>query len=283
MDSLPSLLISPSSTQIYLIHLSVLGFLMLLEYFQQKTSFSKSWSHTCLNLFLAILNFFIGGLLVTMLFWASDLVTTHQVGIFNWHSLPYWGRLMMGLLVLDFVSGYLSHRLFHRIKLLWRFHLVHHSDTMVDASTGHRHHPFELLFASFFTVLAVLLAGAPYFLIIFYALLSGTMAWIQHSNFIFPARIDSLLSLVLVTPGMHRVHHHQNRPLTDSNFGTLFSIWDRLFGTFRMARAEELKFGIDTHLAPRQHASLEGVLEMPFVRASSPNTFSKNAKAKAKL
>lgn len=131
---------------------------------------------------------------------------------------------------------YWLHRAMHHVPALWAFHRVHHADTQLDATTGLRHHPVDAV-ASLAVVagLAALLAPTAGALVA-YLLLTSAFAIFGHLGpELVPARVDRVLSRVIVTPRLHRLHHSRRRCETDSNFGDVLMVWDRLFGTFRGA------------------------------------------------
>ena len=115
---------------------------------------------------------------------------------------------------------------------MWKFHVIHHSDEHVDTTTALRHHPGESVFRAIFTCLAVLLVGAPIWLVMLYQSVSAVMSQFNHANFKLPPAFDKLMSLFIVTPGMHRVHHHHKQPYSDRNYGNIFSIWEPFFYNF---------------------------------------------------
>lgn len=143
-------------------------------------------------------------------------------------------NVLLSIIALDFFQ-YCVHRASHKIPLLWRFHAVHHSDSILDVTTAYRHHPFELVFITFLFV--------PVFLCLFFifhlpllatVIFSGLNIFISltsHSNIRLPQNIDSFLRFWLVTPSFHRVHHMRNRKYTDSNYGAIFPWFDYLFHT----------------------------------------------------
>ncbi len=153
-----------------------------------------------------------------------------------------------GLPSARFFGAWLIHYLQHKIKWMWKFHLIHHADTYVDATTANRHHPGESVFRFIFTVIAVCITGAPIWLVFFYQSISVACAQFNHANITLPKKLDDALSWVIVSPNMHKVHHHYVQPYTDSNYANIFSIWDRLFGTFQILKREHLIYGIDTHM-----------------------------------
>jgi sterol desaturase/sphingolipid hydroxylase (fatty acid hydroxylase superfamily) len=134
----------------------------------------------------------------------------------------------------------------------------------VDTTTANRHHPGESVVRFAFTALAVVLVGAPLWMVFLYQAMSVVLSQFNHANIAIPAALDRALSWVIVSPNMHKVHHHFVLPHTDSNFGNIFSIWDRMFGTFRTIDQAQLVYGIDTHMDPKEHTSIGALLTMPF-------------------
>ncbi|OEK01873.1 sterol desaturase [Roseivirga sp. 4D4] len=225
----------------------------------------KKWRHAGINLFLTLTTMIIGFGLAGALLAASDLVAHNKFGLLYIIDLPLWGQLVLGVLLMDLIGAYLVHWTEHKVKWMWKFHLVHHSDTTVDVTTGLRHHPGETVFRIGFTILAVMIIGAPMWIIMVYQSLSVLFAHITHANINMPKRIDRGLSWVFITPLMHKVHHHNTQPLTDTNYGNIFSFWDRIFGTF--AQVEDttaLVYGIDTHMDPKENDKMGNLLKIPF-------------------
>ena len=236
--------------------------------------------HAGINFFLTfttiIINFIFAGLLLLVSRW----VVTNEFGIIQWVTLPFWAEVLLGLLLLDLIGAYFIHWLEHQVKVMWQFHVVHHSDTNVDTTTANRHHPGESVFRAVFTTLAVLIAGAPLWLVFLYQSISVVLSQFNHANIHLPERINRILSWVFVTPNMHHVHHHHTQPLTDTNYGNIFSVWDRLFGTFAyVPDPNKLVYGIDTHPEPKEHSHIGGLLKIPFQRYRS-STVSDSAKSK---
>lgn len=153
-------------------------------------------------------------------------------GLFRLFGVTGWIELVAGLIILDLII-YLQHRLFHRIPLLWRLHLMHHTDLDLDVSSGTRFHPLEVALSLLIKMVAVLLFGiAPQTVLLFEIILNAT-AMFNHANLALPLPVDRWLRLLLVTPDMHRVHHSVIPKETDSNFGFCQPWWDRLLGTYR--------------------------------------------------
>lgn len=225
----------------------------------------KKFRHAGINLFFTLTTAIIGFGLASVLLAASDFVAAKEIGLLYIFDLPLLGQLIIGVLLMDLVGAYFVHWTEHKVKWMWKFHLVHHSDTHVDVTTGLRHHPGETVFRIAFTILAVIIIGAPIWLVMLYQSLSVLFAHLTHANIRMPKRIDRALSYVFVTPYMHKVHHHFQQPLTDTNYGNIFSVWDRIFGTFaEVERTESLVYGVDTHMSPEENDKMSNLLRIPF-------------------
>jgi sterol desaturase/sphingolipid hydroxylase (fatty acid hydroxylase superfamily) len=176
-------------------------------------------------------------------------------------SLPVLLQILIGLLLLDFIGAYLIHWIQHKVYWMWRFHVIHHTDLHVDTTTALRHHPGESVFRAAFTTLAVLLAGAPIWLVMLYQSLSALASQFNHANLKLPKWVETWARWIFVTPGMHRVHHHHVQPFTDTNYGNIFSIWDRLFGTYAALKPDEIVYGVDVYHKRTGH--LGDLLKVP--------------------
>lgn len=222
--------------------------------------------HAGRNLLLATAVVTVGLTLGFLVVKACDFASANRFGLLYLVDLPLWLHVVLGLLLLDLIGAYTVHRLHHRIGWLWRLHLVHHSDTEVDVTTSLRQHPGETALRISFTVLGVLIAGIPIGILVLYQSLSVLFAQLTHANVSPPPAVDRVLSWVFVSPDMHKVHHHYRLPFTDSNYGNIFSIWDRLFGTYAPASAcEPLRYGVDS-LPPDEERGVKALLAMPFRR-----------------
>jgi sterol desaturase/sphingolipid hydroxylase (fatty acid hydroxylase superfamily) len=222
------------------------------------------WSHALVNVFFTATTIVVNFALAFLLLRTSEWAVAHQVGaLFLLADLPVAVQALAGLLLLDLVGAWLPHFVEHHVPVLWRLHLVHHSDQAVDTTTANRHHPGESVVRFAFTALAVVVAGAPMWLVFLYQSVSVVLSQFNHANIALPPAVDRALSWVLVSPDMHKVHHHYVLPYTDTNFGNVFSVWDRLFRTFRTMDRGQLVYGIDTHMAPGEHATVGALLTMP--------------------
>lgn len=225
----------------------------------------KKVRHAGLNLFFTLTTAIIGFGLAGVLLAASNFVSDNAIGLLYFVEMPFWAQVIVGVLLLDLIGAYFIHWVEHKVRWMWKFHLVHHSDTTVDVTTGLRHHPGETVFRITFTILAVMVVGAPIGIVMLYQSLSVLFAHLTHANINIPGKVDKALSYVFVTPHMHKVHHHYTQPLTDTNYGNIFSLWDRLFGTYASVEdTKTLKYGIDTHMLPEENDRLGNLLKIPF-------------------
>lgn len=172
-------------------------------------------------------------------------LTNNQFGLLYLVDLPIWLELLIAVMVLDFVAQYGVHWLLHRVPWMWRFHMIHHSDTHVDATTATRHHPGDYMLREIFALFAIIAFGIPFSYYIFYRMLTVFFTYFTHANIRLPKWLDKTLSYVFVTPAMHKFHHHFERPWTDTNFGNIFSFWDRICGTLVYDDPSQVVYGLD--------------------------------------
>ena len=173
-------------------------------------------------------------------------ITRLEFGLFYIIGIPLWMQLVISLLLLDFFGQYLVHVCLHRYKWMWKLHLVHHSDTTVDASTGTRHHPGDILVRELLIFSVIVCVGIPAAFYVLYRIITPFFAYFTHANIRLPIDLDRALSWIIVTPHMHKFHHHFERPWTNSNYGNILSCWDRMFGTFVYGNPDDIHYGLDT-------------------------------------
>lgn len=276
MESLVSYFENIPSTHRSLILFGGLALFMIIEtglpLFRLKYN---RWKHLGLNLFFTfttiLVNFFLAFLLIKSCIW----VTENEFGLLNKILMPFALELILGMMLLDFISAWFAHWCFHQVKWLWQFHIVHHSDQQVDASTANRHHPGESILRFTFTLIAIWLLGAPIWLIMFYQACSAFLSQFNHSNIKLPLWLDNSLMLIFCTPNMHRVHHHYRQPYSDKNYGNIFSMWDRIFGTYVKVDNTKLVYGLDTHMNQDEVGSMTELLKVPFKAYRSEITYPK--------
>lgn len=221
--------------------------------------------HAGLNIFFTLTTIIINFVLAFILLKSSDWAIANGFGIINWlPEMPVWLYAIIGLMVLDLIGAYFIHWLEHRVKWMWLFHLIHHTDRNVDTTSANRHHPGESVFRFIFTTIAVVITGAPMWMVFLYQTLSVVLSQFNHANIGLPKALDKALSWVIVTPDMHHVHHHYMLPYTDSNYGNIFSVWDRLFGTYMDLDRKKLVYGVDTHMEAKENEHIMPLLKIPF-------------------
>jgi len=254
--------------------LFVLSVFWVLEgYYRLVNLKYKKWKHAKANLillvFVMIINAIFGIATTGVFMWLGE----SEFGLLHLFEAPVWVELIISIMVLDLIAQYIVHIFLHKIPVMWRLHIVHHSDKNVDTSTGTRHHPIDFIIRETFALVAVILMGMPISFYFFYRILSILFTYFTHANISLPLGLDKGLSYIIVTPNMHKFHHHFEMPWTNTNYGNMLSIWDRIFGTFVYGDLAKIQYGIDL----ADHTDDENV----FVQLGIP--FNKNVKSKAHL
>jgi len=223
----------------------------------------KKWKHARVNLVLLgttmLINALFGAATAGVFIWMDGV----GFGVTNWVEMPLWLSFIFSILLLDFVAQFGVHFLLHKVPFMWRMHMVHHSDTMVDVTSGTRHHPADYLLREVFSLLAIIIGGIPFAFYGFYRILTVLFTYWTHANVQLPGKLDKVLSYIIVTPNMHKFHHHFERPWTDTNFGNILSIWDRMFGTYVYGDINKVEYGLDV-LDNSQSQNLRYQLNVPF-------------------
>lgn len=231
----------------------------------------NKWKHAFPNLFFTATTIVINFMLAFLLVETADWVQINNFGLINWlPEMPLWLYVVLGVFFLDFFGAYLAHLTEHKVKVLWMVHLVHHTDHEVDTTTANRHHPLESMIRFTFTLLGVFLVGTPVAIIMLYQSISLLFTQLTHANIKIPKKLDKRLSYIIVSPDMHKVHHHNMLPYTDSNYGNIFSVWDRLLGTYMELDREKIVYGVDTFPDEEKNSSVKELLKQPFVGYRKP-------------
>ena len=231
----------------------------------------KKWRHAVPNLFFTLTTIIINFALAFLLLQSADWVVANDFGLINWlPDIPLWLYVLIGILLMDFIGAYLPHYVEHKVKPLWMVHLVHHTDHKVDTTTANRHHPLESVIRFVFTLLGVFIIGAPIGIVMLYQSMSLVATQFTHANIRLPQKVDHALSFVLVSPDMHKVHHHNVLPYTDSNYGNIFSIWDRLLGTYMELDRMKINYGVDVFPDEKENSDTWELLKQPFQKYRKP-------------
>jgi sterol desaturase/sphingolipid hydroxylase (fatty acid hydroxylase superfamily) len=235
------------------------GAIPLLPLHYKKTKIQ----HAAVNFGFTVIHLVIHTLLAILIVLLSDWCLHQSFGLIYWLHANVLLTVIIGVLALDF-SSWLVHIVMHKSKLLWRFHLIHHSDNNVDVTTGLRHHPGDSLLRGIFFMLLIFISGAPMYAVMIYQTLLVMSTAFTHANISLPKKLDKALSYILVSPNMHKVHHHWKQPYTDCNYGGVFSIWDRLLGTFKKLDPKEIRYGLDRYYPNEKDEDFIALMKKPF-------------------
>jgi sterol desaturase/sphingolipid hydroxylase (fatty acid hydroxylase superfamily) len=225
----------------------------------------NKFRHAGINFVFTVIHLIIHTALAILIVMLSDWCRDRSFGIVYWThaNTSILFPIIIGVLALDF-SSWLVHWIMHKVRPLWGFHLIHHTDNTVDVTTGLRHHPGDSILRGIFFLLLIFVSGAPMYAVMIYQTLLVLATAFTHANISLPKPVDKLISYILVSPNMHKVHHHWKQPYTDSNYGGVFSIWDRLFGTYRTLDPKEIRYGLDRYYPNEKDEDLVALLKKPF-------------------
>ncbi len=194
-------------------------------------------------------------------------------GFVYWLNANIAWTVIIVFLTLDFFGGWLVHITEHKVPLLWRFHVTHHADNNIDATSGLRHHPGESILRGLFFFIGIIVCGAPmYAVMIFQSILLISTAF-THANIRLPKWMDNSISFLFVSPNMHKVHHHWKQPYTDSNYGAVLSIWDRILGTFKKLDPSKIRYGLDRYYPNEKDEDFLQLLKSPFSKMDKKTRF----------
>lgn len=168
---------------------------------------------------------------------------TQGWGLLNLIDIPFWLAILLAIIILDMMI-YWQHVAFHRIPLLWRLHKVHHADRDLDATSGLRFHPIEIVISMLYKMVIVVALGAPVLAVIIFEILLNACALFNHANVRLPRWIERPLRQVMVTPALHRIHHSVIERETNTNFGFSVIWWDKIFRSYTDKPDGELTLGL---------------------------------------
>ncbi len=237
---------------------SGLGILFLLLAWESAAPFillfERKWRdrarHAGRNFSLGIINAGLSaGATVALWSWAAQWAGLHRFGVLNWLGLTLW-----------------PHALGAIASFVWRFHRTHHSDPKMDVTTAHRFHFGEILFSSLLRVPVILLVGVRLWELVCYETLLFAVVQLHHANVALAPKLDRCLRVLIVTPTIHKVHHSRFQPETDSNYSSLFSLWDRLFHTLKLRPdPATIEFGLK-EFDSKETQTFLGLLKTPWGR-----------------
>lgn len=226
--------------------------------FQPRYKKTKA-RHAAVNFSFTVMHLVIHTGLAVLVVLLADWCQRAGFGLVHWLNLNTISTIILSFFVADFFIGWLVHYVEHQTFFLWRFHTVHHADNNVDATTGLRHHPVESVLRGVFFFAALIVSGAPMYAVMIYQTFLIFFTAFTHANISLPPKLDRALSYFFISPNMHKVHHHWQQPYTDSNYGAVFSVWDRLFGTYRDLPPSQIRYGLDRYY-PNEHDENFGML-----------------------
>ena len=247
----------------------LIGFSLLETAINWRSGLAGKFIRWPTNIGLMLIDATIAATLPGILVLSSLFIYDPTGGLLHWFSAPVWAQVLLWACV-GTLLNYWMHRAFHSFPILWRFHKVHHSDTLLDATTGFRHHPGEQVASVLVYAVPTLILQPTPEVILIVSLLEIFSSIFTHINLPLPQWLDHILGMVIITPRMHNLHHSDYQPETDSNFGATFVWWDCLFGTYLdqpLQTAEKFRFGLDD--VPKAEAEdLVQVLISPFLSNS---------------
>lgn len=254
---------------------ATIAILMLLERKLPFFSVHNSWrSRIISNLELGLLNSIAASLFVIMMVAIGNAVALSAPAL----ALPQPQLLQtiaspavvttLSLLILDLYM-YLWHRAMHSFPLAWRFHRVHHTDRSMNVTTAYRFHPIEVLAANLPKLGLIWLLGISPNMVLTYELIFTVVVGWQHSNVALPQSIERLLAHLVVTPTYHRIHHSQIVAETQSNYGSVLTCWDRLFGTQTSEVLHAIQLGVSDEC---RELNVWQLIELPLTTTPHPTT-----------
>ncbi len=229
----------------------------------------KRLRHATRNLTIAVLNAIVlAFVFASLTVLVADYAQRHQWGLFRWLGLSGVALNVAAFVAID-IWMYWWHRLNHLVPFLWRFHRMHHSDPEMDVTTATRFHLGEITLSSLLRLLFIPLLGIPIEVLMLFDVVQLPIVNFHHANISLPHRVDKILKWFIVTPFMHKVHHSRIKAETDSNFSSLLSVWDRLFGSFvEKDRYDEIAFGLD-QFDDEKRQTVKGLILTPFIRSGA--------------
>jgi sterol desaturase/sphingolipid hydroxylase (fatty acid hydroxylase superfamily) len=232
-------------------------------YFEQQRGKLK---HDAINIAVAVINGLIGSLVFSSLIVLVSMYSLqHKLGLLHLIELHWSIRLILAVIVFD-LWMYAWHVVNHLVPFFWRFHRMHHSDPAMDVTTGLRFHPGEIVLSFMARLIVVPLLGLHVYELAIYELLSQIVVLFHHSNVRISDDLDKAFRLVFVSPNMHKIHHSELQPETDSNFASFLSVWDRIFGTYReRERYDEIRYGLK-EFREAEDLSLTGMIKTPILK-----------------
>lgn len=221
------------------IFIAVFLVLSIIEWYRPANKQNHTKSQRLHNLTLAALS----QILLRLLFIVNGVsiatfAAKYDLGLFNIVLIPNIMVIVLGIIFLD-LSIYWQHIAMHRFTFLWRLHQVHHTDLILNVTSGMRFHPLEALISMLYRSCIILCLGLPAIAVICFETILNTMSLFSHANIKLPKNLDFKLRKIIITPALHFIHHTICHADQNHNFGFSTSLWDRLFKTYQEYPSEE--------------------------------------------
>lgn len=256
----------PSTIRMFLFMGGLLIFLiweLLAPYRHVTVSKLKRW---IINLaFTGFNNIILSLLFAATITQACQYVSVNRLGILNSIEVPYWQKILITILILDFML-YIWHLLNHVVPFFWDLHRVHHCDLNMDVSTATRFHIGELAISKVITIFLILFLGVDLYGLFLFETLVIMATQFHHSSLKIPVWFEKIFWILFVPPSMHRIHHSVVIKERDSNYGIILSVWDRILGTLLTNIDQtEIRIGVGSY-QKQEKLNFHHLLIMPLTR-----------------
>ena len=256
-----------------LILIAIFVILFLAEtFFRLRQRVQKRWRRIFINTVVSLPSFAALRLLfIPAMVWIAYKNESIGFGLNHLYKLPQWVEFVIAFILLDYTI-YIWHVLLHRLPILWRFHIVHHTDLDLDVTTAIRFHFGELFASLIYRGAAVFLIGASPIMVLIYEIAFEAATQFHHSNWKLPFTLEKVINKILVTPRMHGIHHSVIKGEMDKNYSTIFSMWDRLHYTLKVnLHQSDITIGVDSYQKASE-LTPGFLLMLPFSKIRSQNS-----------
>lgn len=193
----------------------------------------------------------------------AKMVRRRRYGLLYVCRLPPPLHLILAVVFLDYTL-YMWHVLTHRVPWLWRFHLVHHVDRDLDASTALRFHAGELALSIPWRAMQIAAIGVPPDALRLWQNIVLLSILFHHSNVKLPITVERLMARFVVTPRLHGIHHSSVPEEMNSNWSSGLTVWDYLHGTLRLDVPQQtITIGVAAYSTPAD-VTLGNSLALPW-------------------
>jgi sterol desaturase/sphingolipid hydroxylase (fatty acid hydroxylase superfamily) len=234
--------------------------------FQLRKRAQSQWKRIFINFIVSIPAFALLRILfIPEIVWLAIKNQQWHLGLNYLYTIPVWIQFIISFLLLDY-SNYIWHIILHKLPLMWRFHLVHHTDLDLDITTAFRFHFGEMIASVFFRGAIIVLIGVLPLMALIYEITFEAATQFHHSNMKLPFHFEKALNKIFVTPRMHGIHHSMIKRETDSNYSIIFSFWDRIHKTIRLnIHQNEIVTGVPSY-ADEKELTIGNLLKLPFTK-----------------